>query len=485
LANLEIRQFGDPVLRKKCKAVPRVNNSIRKTLDDMLETMRAASGAGLAAPQVGISKRMVVVDIGEGPYFLVNPEVVSASEETQTGIEGCLSWPGYVGEVERPLRVTVKALDRDDHDVWIEGEGYLARALLHEIDHLDGVLYVDRATTISEVKKEPEEQTDGESGAEALSPSPLKAVFMGSPEFAVPSLDELVNAGVKVELVVTQPDRPFGRKRELRATPVKERAIELDLPVLTCEDVGDPGVVAKIREIAPDFVVVAAFGQKLPTAVLDAPALACLNVHPSLLPKYRGGNPIQRAIMNGDKATGVTIIHLSEKMDAGDIVLQKTVEIGPNETFGTLLKRLASLGAHALIQACCLVAAGSDRRTPQDEALATTARHLRRGEEIIDWSKSRESVHNLVRALSPRPGAVTFVDKERIKIWETRIPPVSTAHSARYGSIIGIEGDHALVQCGDGPLAVLLVQPEGRKPMSAKAFLIGRSSVSSFSNGGE
>jgi methionyl-tRNA formyltransferase len=468
LAILEIRKFGDPVLRKASRPVPRVNNAVRKILDDMLETMRNASGAGLAAPQVGISKRIVIVDIGEGPLFLVNPEIVSVSEETQIGVEGCLSFPGYIGEVERPLKITVKALDRDGHDVWVDAEGYLARACCHEIDHLDGVLYTDRATTISEVKKEPDEP-EGEEAKERE----ITAVFMGSPEFAVPSLDELVTSGVKVELVVTQPDRPFGRKQEIRPTPVKARAMELGIPVLTCERVGDPGVVRKIREIAPDFVIVAAFGQKLPEEVLSAPKIACLNVHPSLLPKYRGGNPVQRAIMNGDTATGVSIMYMSEKVDAGDIVLRREVPIGPNETFGTLERRLASLGAHVLVEAVRLLASGSVARIPQDEPEATIARHLSKGEEVIDWRRPAAEVHNLVRGLSPKPGAVTYLDGQRIKIWRTRLPLELHEGSHTAGSIIGVEGESALVQCGDVPIAVLEVQPEGRSSMSAQAFLMG------------
>jgi len=478
LAIHEIRKFGDPVLRKIAKPVPRVNNAVRRILDDMLETMRNASGAGLAAPQIGISKRLVVVDVGEGPIFLVNPEIVSRSEETQTGVEGCLSLPGYVGEVERPLRVSVKALDRDGHTIWIDGEGFLARALCHEIDHLDGILYTDRATTISEIKKDEEEESqEGVEGAREI-----RAVFMGSPDFAVPSLDELVSAGVKVELVVTQPDRPFGRKRELRPTPVKARAIEMGIPVFACERVSDPEVIRQIVDLKPDFVIVVAFGQKLPTEILSAPSIGCLNLHPSLLPKYRGGNPIQRAVMNGDEVTGVSIIHMSERMDAGDIALQREVAIGPNETFGTLEKRLASIGAHALVEVVCLMAVGKASRTPQDESKISYAPHLRPGEDIIDWEKPASCVHNLVRGLSPRPGAVTYLDGRRIKIWQTCIYSGPSRGSHAPGSIIGVEGESMLVQCGDGPIAVLEVQPEGRTVMSAAAFLMGlRSNTRAFS----
>lgn len=457
------------MLRKKAKPVPRVNASVRKTLDKMLATMREEAGVGLAAPQVGISKRMVVVDVGEGPYFLVNPEIVSRSAESEVKWEGCLSWPGYIGEVERPLRVTVKALDRDGHEIWIDGEGFLARALCHEIDHLDGVLFIDRAETIAEVPKD-EEPVEGPPQEEA----PPTAIFMGSPEFAVPALDELLQSGVKVTLVVTQPDRPVGRRQVLTPTPVKQRALALGLPVLAVEDISAPEAMDEIRSKVPDFIVVAAFGQKLPGEILTAAKKATLNIHPSLLPKYRGGNPVQRAVMNGDAVTGVSIIHLSDKMDAGDIVLQKTVEVGPDETYGTLETRLASLGAHALVEALAMIRAGDAPRVPQDESMATRAPHLRRGEEIIDWNKPAKAVHDLVRALSPKPGAVTWLGSERIKVWETRLLPEPKPADAEPGSILGFTGDCAKVAAGDSVLAVCLVQPEGGSKMTGKAFLIGR-----------
>lgn len=469
MAVLDILTFEDPVLRKKAKPVPRVNATVRKTLDDMLMTMRSASGIGLAAPQIGVSKRMVVVDVGEGPHFLVNPEIVSRSDETEATWEGCLSWPGYIGEVTRPLRVTVKALDRDGHDVWVEGEEFFARALCHEIDHLDGVLFIDRAGTITEVPKDEEP-----SEVASLEEPQVSAVFMGSPAFAVPSLDEMVHAGIKVTLVITQPDRPSGRRQVKSPTSVRERAESLGLPVLACEDVAAPEVVQAVLDVDPDFVVVAAFGQRLPQEMLRAPKQACLNVHPSLLPLYRGGNPVQRAVMNGDSTSGVSIIYMSHRMDAGDIAVQKALEVGPHETYGTLESRLASLGAHALVETIMLVRAGAAGRTSQDESRATRAPHLRPGEEVIDWTGPARTIHNLVRGLSPRPGAVTWFDGQRIKVWETRLLPGENAFGTKSGVVLRTEGDMVVVATGDGAIGVLEVQPDGRKPMTALSFLAGR-----------
>ena len=469
LAQLEIRTFDDPVLRKKAKPVPRVSKSVKKTLDDMLDSMHKASGIDLAAPQIGIPKRLVVIDVGEGPYFLVNPEIVYESEETEVDWEGCLSWPGFIGEVERPVRVLVKALDRDGRTTWVEGEGILARALCHEIDHLDGIMFVDRAITIAEIVPEELE--------EELEQMDLTCVFMGSPEFSLPSLEALIEAGIKVPLVITQPDRPYGRKKVLKATPVKERATELGIQVLTPDGSWPPEVISAIREVEPDFIVVAAFGQKLPEEVLDIPKYGCLNVHPSLLPKYRGGNPIQRQIMAGETESGVSIMYMDPNVDAGDICLQKSLTIGPNETLGSLEKRLSVLGAQALLEAIASIYSGNSSRTPQDEKAKTVAFHLKPGEEIIDWTRSAQEIHNLVRALSPAPGAVTSFGDERIKIWETEL--VDSNFQGDFdncipGTIVGTCDSKVLVCCGDGVLAVTQVQPAGKNRMSAKAFLAGR-----------
>jgi methionyl-tRNA formyltransferase len=470
LGNIEIRTFDDPVLRKRAKPVPRVNNSVKKTLDDMLDSMRAASGVGLAAPQVGVSKRLVVLDVGEGPYFLVNPEIVSESDEKEVQWEGCLSWPGFVGEVERPVRVLVKALDRDGRNTWIEGEGLLARALCHEIDHLDGIMFVDKAISITEIE---EEENTEEGNEKELG---LTCVFMGSPEFSLPSLDALIRAGISVPLVVTQPDRPYGRTGILMPTPVRKRATELGLKVITPEDMSCPDVVSAIKEVQPDVIAVVAFGQKLPKEVLEIPKYACLNVHPSLLPKYRGGNPIQRQLMAGETEVGVSIMYMDEGMDSGDICLQRVVPVGPDETLGTLEKRLSVVGADALLESIHAIYEGSAPRIAQDEKVKTVAFHLKPGEDVIDWTRPATEIHNLVRALSPAPGAVTTFGDERIKIWQTELADSNEKEDSDSapGTIIGIEESKLLVRCGEGLLAVTEVQPEGKRRMSAKAFLAGR-----------
>ena len=466
----EIYTFDAPVLRKRAKRVRRVNNKVRKELDEMLCTMRKAPGIGLAAPQVGLLKRMVVIDIGEGPYFLINPEFVSQSSETEVKWEGCLSWPGYIGEVERPLRVCVKALDRNGSEIWLEGEGLLARVICHEIDHLDGVLFVDRASSIVEVEQDDALDCGGLSS--------LSCIFMGSPDFAVPVLNEIVGSGMTVSLVVSQPDRPFGRKRRLTPTPVKARALELGLDVFTPENLNTSEAVSKLESVQPDFIVVAAYGQRLPGKVLKIPRYECLNVHPSLLPKYRGGNPVQRQIMAGEQKSGISIIYMGDRMDAGDICLQKSIDIKPDETYGELEGRLSTLGAHSLVEAMALVLSGDAPRKPQNHEVSSLAPHLKPGEEIVDWRASPAKIHDHVRALSPVPGAVTVFGTERLKIWRTQIlPSEGTAPPDEVpGTLIRIDGTMAVVKCGRGleVIGVMDVQPAGRTIMTADAFAAGR-----------
>ncbi len=469
MAVLDICKFDSPVLREKAQPVRKVNNKVRKQLNDMLDTMRSASGVGLAAPQIGISRRMVVIDVGDGPYFLINPEFVFQSVETETKWEGCLSWPGYVGEVERPLRVSVKALDADGRDVWVEGEGLLARALCHELDHLDGILFVDRAISIMEAEPD---YVDGDKDL-----SSLNCVFMGSPLFAVPALNQLVDSGIDVSLVVTQPNRPYGRKQILTPTPVKKRAIELGLKVFTPDAIGTSQSIEKLTLARPDFIAVVAYGQKLPNSIIELPKYACLNVHPSLLPKYRGGNPIQRQIMAGEQTTGVSVILMGEQMDAGDICFQKSLKLEANETFGELENRLSIEGAQALVETIWSIYTGSAECKSQKESEATFAPHLKRGENVIDWKLSAHQIHNLVRALSPKPGAVTMFGNELTKIWRTQIMSlqrVSNLDRTVPGTVVKINGTMAIVKCGKGLLGVLEVQPAGKKTMAAAAFLAGR-----------
>lgn len=454
---LEIRRYGDPVLRERAAEVKRINRSIKELLDGMAEAMYAARGVGLAAPQVGVSRRIVVVDVGDGLVELINPEIVHSSGEA-TAFEGCLSVPGFIGEVTRAAEVRVTGLDRNGRRIWVEGEGLLARALQHELDHLDGVLFLDRATRVREVKPETE----------------LEIIFCGTPGFAVPVLDALLDRGCRIAAVITQPDRPVGRGRRVKFSPVKARALEEGLEVWQPERLSDPGIIRQIRELEPDVLVTAAYGRIVPREVLAIPTRGCINVHASLLPKYRGAAPIQWALMQGETVTGITTFFMDEGMDTGDIILQAETAVGPEDTAGTLQDRLAELGARVLLRTLRLVAAGEAPRRPQDHGAATYAPRLTRELERIDWSRPAGRLADLFRALDPHPGAYTDWRGRRLKIFKGSPAPVS-GETTVPGQVLAADpgaGD-LVVATGEGALALYEVQPENARRMTVAEFLRG------------
>ncbi len=453
---MKIRTVGDPVLRRKARPVRHVNRAVRELLDRMLATMYAADGVGLAAPQVGVSKRVIVVDVGAGPVELVNPEILAAEGE-ELGTEGCLSVPGKAGEVRRAARVRVTGLDRDGRRVWHEAEGLFARALQHEVDHLDGILFTDRAERVWDVAPE----------------TTLRIVFMGTPEFAVPILERLVKAGCAPVAVVTQPDRPRGRGRQVLPPPVKEAALRMGLRVLQPERMRDPAFLVELAALEPDVIVTAAFGRILPPEVLGLARVACLNVHPSLLPLYRGPAPVHRALMNGDEKTGVTIIHMAEEVDAGDMVLHEEVAIDPADDREALEGKLARLGGILLLRALRLAATGELPRRPQDHARATYAPAVTREEEAIDWRRPARAIANLVRALAPQPGAATLIKGQPVKILKAEA--LEGPGAGAPGEVLEIRpGEGFVVAAGEGALLVREVKPAGGRAMSASDYLNGR-----------
>lgn len=453
MAVLEILKQEHPSLRRPARRVRVITRSVLTLLDDMQETMRAAGGVGLAAPQVGVSRRVVVIDVGEGLIELINPEIIVHSGE-EVAVEGCLSVPGLVGEVPRAARVTVEAVDRNGRPLWVEGESLLSRALQHELDHLDGVLFLDRAQSIT-----PVHDTCG-----------LKVVFLGTPEFAVPSLYALERHH-QVVAVITQPDRVAGRHSQLLPPPVKVAAAGLGLEVWQPASCRDSQFLASLTALSPDVLVVVAYGQILPKAMLDIPRLGAINAHASLLPKYRGAAPIQRAIMAGESTTGVTTVYMDRRLDAGDIILQETVSIPPDATGGSLHAQLASLSARLLVRTLALVGKEEAPRVPQDESSATYAPRLLPQDELVDWSQTAESIACQVRALHPRPGAYTFHRGRRLKLWEVRTRPGS--NGAPGGEVVAVEDEGPLVSTGSGILQLVRVQPEGGCIMDASAYLKG------------
>jgi methionyl-tRNA formyltransferase len=300
----------------------------------------------------------------------------------------------------------------------------------------------------------------------------LRIVFMGTPAFAVPALDALVASRHDVVAVVTQPDRPSGRGQRLHASAVKQAATRFGLAVLQPERAREPGFVDELRDLQPDLFVVVAYGQLLPSTVLDVPALGAINAHASLLPELRGAAPIQRSILRGDTRTGITIMQINERMDAGGILSGRSVDISATDDAGTLGSRLSELAAELLLTAIDDVSAGRIRVVAQDEALATYAPMLKRSESEIAWSDSAAAIDRCVRAFRPEPGAFTFHDGVRLKILDCAIGAESSTGPA--GGVEMMPSGDVLVASGTGMLVLRTVQPEGGRAMPAAEYFRGK-----------
>lgn len=298
-----------------------------------------------------------------------------------------------------------------------------------------------------------------------------KIVFMGTPAFSAPILKMLVEEGHTIVSVVTQPDRPVGRKKILTPTPVKEQALELGLPIYQPEKLKDPEQAQKILDLEPDLIVTAAFGQILPTAILEAPTLGAINVHASLLPEYRGGAPIHQAIIDGKKETGVTIMYMVDRLDAGDIISQTTVPIEDTDHTGSMFEKLSTAGMDLLKETLPSIIDGTNPRIPQDEERVTFARNISREQERIDWDKSAHEIYNQVRGLHPWPVAFTTFDGANIKVWWSEIS--DSQKGGAPGVIVELAKDAIIVQTGDGTLAIKELQPAGKKRMTAEDYLRG------------
>ncbi|MBB6736060.1 methionyl-tRNA formyltransferase [Cohnella zeiphila] len=307
----------------------------------------------------------------------------------------------------------------------------------------------------------------------------MRIVFMGTPEFAVPSLKLLLEKGYDVAAVVTQPDRPKGRKRELTPPPVKAFALEKGLPVLQPERMRSPAAVESVAAWKPDLIVTAAYGQILPKAVLELPRLGCVNVHGSLLPRYRGGAPIQRSIMEGERETGVTIMYMAEGLDTGDMIASVTVPIGDEDTAGTMFEKLSLAGADLLMETLPKLADGTAPRVPQDDSLATYAPNLTREDERLRWERTSRELFDQTRGLNPMAGAFTFLDGEVFKVWGCRAPEESDAKlgaealAAAPGTVLEAGADGIRVRTGDGSLVLTQVQPAGKKALPAADYARG------------
>jgi len=301
----------------------------------------------------------------------------------------------------------------------------------------------------------------------------LRIAFMGTAPFAVPSLRALVGGPDEVVGVFAPPDRPAGRGRQPRASAVKLAAVDLGLPVHQPDRVSRGEGLQQLRDLRPDLLVVAAFGEILSEEALAVPRLGAINLHASLLPRYRGAAPIQRAIMSGERVTGVTVQWMAPEMDAGDVILQRETEIGEDEDFGALHDRLADLAAAAAAEAANLIPWGEAPRVPQDHSHATFAPPITPQDLIIDWARPAEELARLVRALSPLPGARTTRDGGMLKVLSARASKNASPGGGIAGQVMEFSNDGFVLMTGDGCLLVLRVQPAGRKAMSAADYLKG------------
>ena len=305
-----------------------------------------------------------------------------------------------------------------------------------------------------------------------MTQNPLRLVFMGTPEFAVPALGVLQDAGHDVVGVYTQPDRRSGRGRRLTAPPVKEFAEGRGLPVFQPASLReDAEARQRIAELAPDAIIVAAYGLFLPEDTLAVPRLGCLNIHPSLLPRHRGPSPVATAILEGDEATGVTIMLLDEGMDTGPILAQREARIGADETCDRLTVRLFGMGASLLVETLEEWSAGRIAPTPQNDADATITRRLQRGDGRIDWNDTAESIARRVRAFTPWPGTFTTWEGRTLKILEAE--PLDAPRDGPPGKVVGVNGSGVAVVAKRGVLRLVRVQMEGRRASGAADFSRG------------
>ena len=303
-----------------------------------------------------------------------------------------------------------------------------------------------------------------------IDPRDIRTVFMGTPAFALPTLQGLLASGLQLVGVYTQPDRPKGRGKQLAPPPVKLLAEQHGIPVFQPPRLRRPEVVEELRALAPDLIVVVAYGQILPQSVLDIPRHGCINVHASLLPRHRGAAPINKAIMDGDQETGITTMLMDVGLDTGDMLIKRSTPIHPNETAGELHDRLALLGRETMEETLDRLCAGLLQPEKQDDSQSTYAPMLKKEDGLIDWNRDARTLHNQVRGLDPWPGAYTHLNGEVLRLADTR----PAQGQGRPGTVLAADAAGIHIACGQGALVIGALQLPGRKRLSAADFLRGR-----------
>ena len=301
----------------------------------------------------------------------------------------------------------------------------------------------------------------------------MKIVFMGTPDFAAGALEALIKTGHEITAVVTQPDRAKGRSKELLPSPVKVCALDHGIPVMQPRKIKTPEGVEELKRYPADIYIVAAFGQILSREILDIPRFGCLNIHASLLPRYRGASPIQHVIIDGEKKTGITIMQMDTGIDTGDMLYKKEIEIAPDDNYETLHDKLMLLGGEAIVEALALLEAGKLTPEKQDDSASCYASLIEKNMGEIDFSKSAVAIDRLIRGMTPWPSAYTFYQGKQLKIWKA-LPAVTEKALGRMpGEILKVDKESVTVSTGEGSLKILELQLEGKKRMSAHDFLLG------------
>lgn len=301
----------------------------------------------------------------------------------------------------------------------------------------------------------------------------IRIVYMGTPDFAVEPLEAIIKAGYEVAAVLTQPDKQKGRGKEVKMTPVKECALRHGIPVFQPVRIREPEAVAELEKYQADLFVVAAFGQLLSEEILNMPEYGCINIHASLLPAYRGAAPIQWAVLNGERESGVTIMQMDKGLDTGDMLLKRSVELSPKETGDSLHDKLMHLGAELIVEALSKLERGELVPEKQKDELSSYAKKLTKAMGQIDWSKDAVSLERWIRGLNSWPSAYTFFRGKTLKIWEALVIAEDGGQKAEPGQVISVSRDGFTVACGQGALQILSLQLEGKKRVLAREFLLG------------
>lgn len=301
----------------------------------------------------------------------------------------------------------------------------------------------------------------------------IRIVYMGTPDFAVEPLEAIIKAGYEVAAVVTQPDKQKGRGKEVKMTPVKVCALRHGIPVFQPVKIKEPEAVAELEKYQADLFVVAAFGQLLSEEILNMPEYGCINIHASLLPAYRGAAPIQWAVLNGEKESGVTIMQMDKGLDTGDMLLKRSVELSPKETGDSLHDKLMHLGAELIVEALSKLEKGELVPEKQKDELSSYAKKLTKAMGQIDWSKDAVSLERWIRGLNSWPSAYTFFGGKTLKIWEAQVTEENGAQKAEPGQVVSVSREGFTVACGQGELQILSLQLEGKKRVLTREFLLG------------